>query len=298
MFEDAVYYLFLQDAIPGTVHQSQGQEAIAVGVCNLLTKEDYILSTHRPVGHCLAKGMTMREIMAELYGKENGCCKGLGGAMHLGNIDLGIVTSNAIVGANIPISAGIGLGLKLLNNKNVAVCFFGDGASNQGFFHEGINFCSVYKLPVVFICENNLYAASTYYKKTTNIEKISDRAISYGIPGVTGFGNDIDTVMEIAKKAIDRARDGDGPTLIEYRTYRHRGHSRNDACSYRDKAEEEEWGKNDPINIFKKKLIGDNIFLEEKMKKIDIKIEKEINEAVKFAEESNLLDKTRIFEFL
>jgi len=285
-FEDRIYYLFLQGIMPGTIHLYQGEEAVAVGVCANLRKDDIITSTHRPHGHAIAKGVSIESMMAELFARKAGCCKGKGGSMHVGDPEKGAITSIAIVGGNIPLAAGAALAFKFQKSDRVAVSFFGDGASNEGVFHETLNMAAIWNLPVIFVCENNFYGASTHVSKAMKITNIADRASAYGIPGVVVDGNDVIAVYENVNKAVEHARSGKGPTLIECKTYRHGGHSRSDACNYRPKGEKEEWLKKDPIVGMKNKLIEMKIFTEEAFKEMETKIEEEIDEAVDFAKNS------------
>ncbi len=285
-FEDRIYRLFLSGTMPGTIHLSQGQEAIAVGVCANLSKDDIITGTHRSHGEALAKGVSMKSLMAELFARSNGCCKGKGGSMHVGDIDVGMLPAIAIVGGGIPVATGIALAFKMKRLDRVAVSFFGDGASNEGAFHEAINMGAIWDLPVIYVCENNLYGASTHVSKVMKLKDIANRAFSYGIPGVVVDGNDVVAVYEVARKAIDRARKGEGPTLIECKTYHIGGHSRSDPRQYRDKEEEKRWLAKDPIPRMKKKLIATNILSSEKSENIEAAIEKEIDEAIKFAQSS------------
>ena len=282
-FEEEVYRLFLQGEILGTLHQYQGQEAVAVGVCTALNPGDFIFSTHRPHGHSIAKGMSMRAIMAELYAKKTGCCKGKGGSMHIGSLSEGVLPANAIVGANIPIASGAGLAFKCKKSRQVAVSFFGDGASNEGAFHEGINFAAVQKLPVVFICENNLYGCQTSTQRVLAIENIADRAAAYGIEGVVVDGNDVITVYNRTTAAVDRARGGDGPTLIECKTYRHCGHSRSDPARYRPKGELEQWQLRDPLVLMRKQLLNKGILNHDDLEQLKEEIAAEVQDAIEFA---------------
>ncbi len=281
-FEDRLYQLFLQGLVPGTLHQYQGQEAVAVGVCTALKPDDIIFSTHRPVGHAIAKGMTLKSIAAEIMGKADGCAGGKGGQMHLTDVSVGMMPSNAIVGANIPIATGAALGFKLRGEDRVSVSFFGDGAANIGAFHEGINLAAVKNAPVIFICENNQYAASTHISLTMKIENIADRAASYGIPGKIVDGMDVIAVRELTEQAVERARRGNGPTLIEAKTYRFMGHSRGDPGKYRGEDELSDWQSRDPIPIFRTYLIDkkvDPLTLEASEESVDEAIE----EAVKYS---------------
>lgn len=258
-FEEHVKRLFLEGKMPGTIHQSQGQEAVAVGVCAALEKEDHIVSTHRPHGHCIAKGMDVQSMMDELFGKKTGCCKAKGGSMHMGDMSRGVVPAIAIVGGNIPIATGIGLSYKMNKKKNVAVCFMGDGATNEGAFHEAVNMGAIWDLPVIYVVENNLYGASTPVQQVMKVKNISDRACAYGIPGKTLDGNDPLAVYEATMEAVERAREGKGPTLLEFMTYRITGHSRRDPAAYQPEEERKTAKKNEPIKRFGEYL------LEEKM---------------------------------
>ncbi len=285
-FEDRIYYLFLQGIMPGTIHLYQGEEAVAAGVCANLRKDDMITSTHRPHGHALAKGVSIKSVMAELFGKTTGCCRAKGGSMHVGDPEIGALPAVAIVGGNIPLAAGAALAFKLGRSKRVGVSFFGDGASNEGTFHEVLNMSAIWNLPVVFVCENNLYGASTPVSQVIKLENIADRAGAYGMPGVVVDGNDVIAVYRTMKEATERARSGQGPTLIECKTYRQGGHSRRDACTYRPKGEKEEWLKRDPVLRMKKKLMEMKLLTEKKSEEIEQEVEKELDEAVDFAKNS------------
>jgi TPP-dependent pyruvate/acetoin dehydrogenase alpha subunit len=281
-FEDRLYQLFLQGLVPGTLHQYQGQEAVAVGVCTALQPDDIIFSTHRPVGHGIAKGMTLKSIAAEIMGKADGCAGGKGGQMHLTDVSVGMMPSNAIVGANIPIATGAALGFKMRNEKRVSVSFFGDGAANIGAFHEGINLAAVKNAPVVFICENNQYAASTHISLAMNIDHIADRAKSYGIPGLIADGMDVMAVRDVTEQAVDRAREGHGPTLIEAKTYRFMGHSRGDPGQYRSQEELEQWQAKDPIPNYRRYLQDQGV-AQAKIESIESLVEEAVAEALDFA---------------
>jgi TPP-dependent pyruvate/acetoin dehydrogenase alpha subunit len=285
-FEDRLYQMFLKGLVPGTLHQYQGQEAIAVGVCMALREDDMIFSTHRPVGHAIAKGVSLKSIAAEIWGKSTGCAGGKGGQMHLVDSKVSMVPSNAIVGANIPIATGAALGFKLQNTDRVAVCFFGDGASNTGAFHEGINLAAIKDAPVIFICENNQYAASTHISLTMRITDISQRASSYGIPGYTLDGMDAKVVFTSASEAVARARNGDGATLLEYKTYRFKGHSRGDPGSYRSKGEVQEWQAREPISQLRQVILTEFNLDQEQLDAIDLQVSNQVNEAIEFAQMS------------
>jgi len=286
LFEEKVFELYAQNLVPGTIHLYTGQEAVAVGVCSALRRNDYITSTHRGHGHCIAKGADVRRVMAEILGKKTGYCKGKGGSMHIADFSIGVLGATAVVGAGIPIAAGAGLSIKLRKTDQVVACFFGDGASNQGTFHEGINMAAIWQLPVIFVCENNLYAMGTRQSLVMRIENVADRAAAYGIPGVVVDGNDVLAVYEAAFKAAERGRRGGGPTLIECKTYRHRGHSRVDPAKYRPKEEVEAWLAKDPIKRFREKLIQFSILSDIEIQQIDKEVAAEIEEAVKYAMES------------
>ncbi|MDI3528883.1 MAG: acetoin:2,6-dichlorophenolindophenol oxidoreductase subunit alpha [Thermoanaerobacter sp.] len=285
-FEEKVAELFAQGKVLGFVHLYIGEEATAVGVCENLEDKDYITSTHRGHGHLIAKGGDLKYMMAELYGKETGYCKGKGGSMHIADATKGILGANGIVGGGFPIAAGAALSAKMRGTDQVAVCFFGDGASNQSTFHEALNIASIWKLPVVFVCENNLYGISMRQDKHQAIEDVADRAIGYGIPGVTVDGNDVLAVYEVAKEAINRARSGAGPTLVECKTYRYRGHFEGDPTIYRSKEEVEEWLAKDPILRLSKHILDNDVATEKELKDIEARIVEEVEEAVRFAEES------------
>ena len=285
-FEDRVYLLFLGGEMPGTIHLYQGQEAVAAGVCANLRREDLITSTHRPHGHAIAKGISLRSMMAELFAKKTGCCEAKGGSMHMGDMDVGMLPAIAIVGGGIPVATGLALALKMMRSDRVAVSFFGDGAVNTGAFHEAINMGAIWNLPIVYVCENNLYAASTHISKVMKIKDIKKRASSYGIAAKVADGNDIFSVYEAAKEAITRAREGKGPTLLECKTYRRGGHSRSDACRYRFKEEEKVWLAKDPILKARKKLVQIGVLTEESARKIEEKVKKEIEGAIEYARKS------------
>ena len=287
-YEETIYYLFLEGIMPGTIHQSTGQEACAVGMLFDLSKDDFMASTHRPAGHDIAKGVSVKSMMCEMFGKEEGCCHGKGGAMHTGEFSVGALTANAIVGGNIPIAAGVALAFKMQNKPNVIVCFMGDGATNEGSFHETMNAAAIWKLPVVYVCENNLYSATTSIKLTCNKDNpAADRAPSYNIPAEIIDGNDVLAVNEAATRAISRARKGEGPTILELKTYRHGGHSRNDACGYRPKDEEKLWIQDrDPVKLFRARLLAEKVATEEELQKIEKEQEADVQAAVDYAEKA------------
>ncbi|MHA1798919.1 MAG: thiamine pyrophosphate-dependent dehydrogenase E1 component subunit alpha [Candidatus Helarchaeota archaeon] len=286
-FELRIYDVFGEGVIPGTLHTYIGEEAVATGVCANLTKNDFITSTHRGHGHCIAKGASLNYMMAELFAKKTGYCKAKGGSMHIADFDIGILGANGIVGGGLTIAPGAGLTCKLkYNNERVTACFFGDGASNQGTFHEGINLASAWKLPVIFVCENNLYAMGTRQNKVSNITDIADRAKGYGIPGVIVDGQNVLDVYEKTKAAVERAKRGEGPTLIECKTYRYKGHSKYDPATYRDPQELNKWIERDCIKIYKNKLVSNYNIQEQELNKIEKLVEEEIEQAIDFAKES------------
>src|SRR5688572_24685173 len=249
-FEDTVKFLFIEGTMPGTIHQCQGQEATAVGVCAALKQDDWITSTFRGHGHALAKGLSPQEMLDELFGAQTGCCKGRGGSMHMGNMAKGMVPGIAIVAGGIPLAAGMALSFKMQSKPHVVACFFGDGAIAEGAFHEGVNMAAIWRLPAIFVCENNLYGASTHVDLVMKNSRISERAASYGFRGETVDGNDVLAVYEAAQKAVAECRDGKGPVLLELLTYRRTGHSRRDPCHYQPKDEREAWAQRDPIERF------------------------------------------------
>jgi len=285
-FEARVAELFAAGKLPGFIHLYIGEEAVASGVIAHLKKGDYITSTHRGHGHCLAKGGDMKLMMAELYGKKTGYCKGKGGSMHIADVELGILGANGIVGGGPPIATGAAFSCKYKGTDNVAVCFFGDGASNQGTTHEGMNMSSVWKLPVVFVCENNFYGISLSQARHQSISDVADRAAAYDIPGVVVDGNDVMAVYEAAGEAIKRARAGKGPSLVECKTYRHRGHFEGDPTTYRPKEEVEAWLKKDPIPRFEKVLVEMGALTVAQIEAVKAKAAAEVEASVKFAEES------------
>ncbi len=285
-FEERIRFLFLEGKMPGTIHQYIGMEACAVGVCSALKKDDVIASTHRPHGHAIARGLTFNELMAELFGKTTGCCRGKGGSMHVGDLEKGMLNAIAIVGGNFPIVVGMALSFKLRKQKRVAVSFFGDGASNEGSFHESLNMASVYNVPAIFVCENNLYGASTNIKKMIKIENIADRAACYGMEGIIADGMDVIDVYLHAKKTIEKARKGKGPTLLELKTFRFCGHSRRDPANYISKEEKKFWLGRDPIKNLKKTLLKERLINIEQLDEIGKQIEKDLDNAIEFAEDS------------
>ena len=296
--ENTLRDLFLEGKMPGTIHQYVGMEACAVGVCTAMREGDVIASTHRPNGHAVAMGLSLDSILSELYGKEDGCCRGKGGSMHVGSMAKGMLPANAIVGANIPITVGVALSFKLRKEKRVAVSAFGDGASNEGAFHEGLNMAAIYGVPAVFVCENNQYAASTSIKRTLKIENVADRAAAYGIPGAIADGMNVLDVFLHAREAIERARSGDGPTLLELKTFRYCGHSRSDSNSYMSQEEKDYWKALDAIPRFKSVLVTNGIASEAKVSEIEKGVEEELTMAVAHAQQAPNPEINEIYEDL
>jgi pyruvate dehydrogenase E1 component alpha subunit len=285
-FEERVSREFADGKIPGSVHVYIGEEAVATGAIAHLRRDDYIMSTHRGHGHLVAKGGETNRMMAELLARKTGYCLGKGGSMHIADLDIGMLGAAGIVGSGIPIATGAGLSAQLRGTDQVCICFFGDGASNIGRFHEGINLAAVWCLPVVFICENNLWAVSVPTSCSLNIPDIADRAVGYGIPGVVVDGMDVMAVYEAAGEAVARARQGKGPSLIEAKTYRFRGHFEGDSGTYRPQEEIEEWMKRDPIQTFGDKLFETKVLTKKAADAIDQEALAEMDQAVKFALES------------
>lgn len=285
-FEEAVEQVFARGLGRGTTHLCIGQEAVAVGACAALQPDDYVTSTHRGHGHCIARGLDPKLMMAEIYGKSSGYCKGKGGSMHIADIAAGVLGANGIVGAGIPIAVGAALSAVILETRQVVLCFFGDGAVAGGSFHEAVNLASVWDLPVVFLCENNLYAMSLSIEEAIGTCDVANEAAAYGIPGVCIDGNDVLAVYEAASSAVDRARGMKGPTLIEAKTYRWRGHSRSDARLYRTPEEEEQWRERDPIRRFADQLIAEGLLSREQLEGFKAHAARLMEEAVTFAERS------------
>ncbi len=287
-FEEKMGEFYASGLIHGLAHPYIGQEAIAVGVCTALRKDDYILSCHRGHGHSIAKGVPPKYIFAELFGKETGVCKGVGGSMHSTYLEAGVLFTTAIVGGNIPMAAGVGLAIRLKKEDKVVACFFGDGATNTGAFHEAINLTALWKLPVIFVCENNLYAISTHVSKSTSAENIADRSVAYNIPGEVVDGNDVIDVRESTARAFRRALKGEGPTLLECRTYRWLGHGMYDTgYAYRNREEVNEWKRKCPIERLKKKILKEGSATEVELNKVEKDVETVLEEAVNFARGSN-----------
>jgi len=289
-FEEKVIRLYADGEIPGFMHIYVGEEAVAGGICAALNKEDYITSTHRGHGHCIAKGGRLDLMMAELFVRKTGYCKGKGGSMHIADLDIGILGANGIVGGGLPIAAGTGAGIKYKGEKKVCACFFGDGATNIGPFHEACNLASTWELPVIFVCENNQFAQTTPQSEHQKIKDVARRAMAYDMPAVTVDGNDVVKVYEAADKAAEDARQGKGPTFIECKTYRWRGHWEGDPQPYRTAEDVARWKEKCPIIRFKDYLVTNKISTEQILDKIEKEVARELEQAVEFARKSPLPD--------
>lgn len=299
-FEERVIQLVERGEIVGAAHSYIGEEAVAVGACMALRDDDWITGNHRSHGHPIAKGGDVNKAMAELLGKSTGFCKGKGGSMHLADFSIGILGESGILGSSIPTAVGAALGSQLQGNDRVAVPFFGDGASNEGAFHESVNLAAVWKLPVVFLCENNQYAVTSSFKKMVASDNISDRSVAYNIPGVLVDGQDVIAMYEAVSEAVARARAGQGPSLVEGRTYRYYDHSlglnRIVQDPYRQNEEVEEWKKRDPIDIHKERLLSQNIATQEELYEMESQVMAQIDEAVEFALQSPYPESGALFE--
>jgi TPP-dependent pyruvate/acetoin dehydrogenase alpha subunit len=285
-FEERTARLYAEGEVPGFVHLYAGEEAVAVGVCAALRQDDFITSTHRGHGHLIAKGGDLAMMMAELCGKATGYCKGKGGSMHIADPQLGILGANGIVGGGLGIAVGAGYSAKLRGSAQVAVAFFGDGATNEGLFHEAMNMSSAWKLPVLFVCENNQFGVSTRINRVVGEPDLSKRAGAYGMPSASVDGNDVLAVEKAAEEAVARARSGGGPTFLVARTFRHRGHFEGEVVTYWHKDELGDWKKNDPLLRLGEKLKLESGLGEEVLKGYRVEVEKRIDEAVAFARRS------------
>lgn len=282
--EEKIQELFLANLIRGTTHLCIGQEAVSTGVAAVLQEGDTVTCTYRGHGHALAMGMSVKSMLAEMMGRVSGCCRGKGGSMHMTDASIGLLGANAIVGAQLPIAVGAALTAQVKKTGAIAVTFFGDAASNIGAFHEAMNLAAIWKLPVVFVCENNRYGEYTPQHLTTPLDNLSVRAVSYGIPGVTVDGQDVETVYAEFSAAADRARAGEGPTFLEMKTYRYVGHSRTDTGPYRPEGELDAWKKRDPITLLKAKMIADGQLDEIEFAELQQATERHIMEAVEWAQ--------------
>jgi pyruvate dehydrogenase E1 component alpha subunit len=295
-FEEMAEKLYALGKIHGTMHLSMGMEASAVGTIAALKPEDYILGTHRGHSQLVAYGADLNRMMAEFMGKATGYCRGRGGSMHIADVPGGYLGAQGVVGANIPLAVGVGLTIRHKKTDQICLCFFGDGASNEGSFHESLNMAAVWKLPIVFVCENNQYGMSMSIQDAIAIDRISDRASSYGMPGVTVDGNDVMAVYEAVSEAVKRARAGEGPSLVENNTYRWRGHSKSDANRYRTKEEIQDWMKKDPIARFQEQLIKEGVLTQAEAERIEADAKNAIEAAVEYADASPEPDIATILE--
>ncbi len=285
-FEEGAEDCYTRGLIHGTMHLSIGQEASATGICIPLAEDDQITSTHRGHGHCIAKGAEVKRMFAEFFGKTTGYCKGRGGSMHIADVAKGNLGANGIVAGGIPIAVGAALTSKMRKTGKVVVSFFGDGANNEGAFHEALNMASIWKLPVIFVCENNGYGMSTSTERSTAVKNIADRAAAYSMPGIIVDGNNFSEVAEASHRAVAHARAGNGPTLIESKTYRHRGHSKSDRNRYRTKEEIEDWTANrDPITLFETELQEFGIIDRKAIEAIRAAVSQEIADGIQFAKD-------------
>ncbi|SDH86805.1 thiamine pyrophosphate-dependent dehydrogenase E1 component subunit alpha [Alteribacillus bidgolensis] len=286
-FEDAVHDIFAQGSLPGFVHLYAGEEAVAVGLCAHLDDNDSITSTHRGHGHCIAKGCDLDGMMAELFGKVSGLCKGKGGSMHIADLDKGMLGANGIVGGGFPLACGSALTAKYKKTNSVSVCFFGDGANNEGTFHEGINLAAIWNLPVIFVAENNGYGEATTFSYASSCNSIADRAAAYNIPGISVDGKDTVAVYQAAEEAVNRARRGEGPTLIECVTYRNYGHFEGDAQTYKSAEEKKEhMKKRDVIDQFRNYVLEEKLATKEELKDIETSVEAAIKKSIDNAKDS------------
>ena len=285
-FEESAEDAYVRGRSYGTMHLSIGEEAAAVGACAPLSDRDYVTSTHRGHGHCIAKGAEVKRMFAEFLGRETGYCRGRGGSMHIADPSKGNLGANGIVGGGIPIAVGAALSVKRRKTGAVVVCFFGDGANNEGAFHESLNMAAIWRLPVVFVCENNLYGMSVSTERSTAVNYIAQRASAYSMPGVTVDGNSFAEVAQASFDAADRARRGEGPSLIECMTYRIRGHSRSDRNRYRTKEEIETWKGRDPIDAFENELESHGLLSQSEIDAVRAEVEDEIKQGITFAEAS------------
>ncbi|MGG1291952.1 thiamine pyrophosphate-dependent dehydrogenase E1 component subunit alpha [Bacillus smithii] len=294
-FEEKSIQIYKKGLMGGSLHSSIGQEAVAAGVCMNLNKDDYISITYRGRGQALAKGADPFRLFSEILGKKTGYCKGKGGPMHIASQEIGILVANGIVGAGIPIAVGAGLSIKTLKKNQVSVAFFGDGATNQGAFHEALNLAAVLKLPIIFICENNLYSEMTPIKNAVLNEHLAERGLAYRIPSIVVDGNDVRAVYEVAKQAVNRAREGGGPTLIEAETYRLVGHMIGDAETYRSREEVEEWRLKEPITYYRDICLKRNVLNQRELDEIQQQVKKEIEIAYERAMKSEEPEMEEIF---
>ncbi len=295
-FEERVKKEFAATRVKGFVHLYIGEEAVAVGVCSNLTDKDYVTSTHRGHGHCIAKGVDVKGMMAELYGRKTGTCKGKGGSMHIADVELGMLGANGIVGAGAPIAVGAGLSAKYRKSGQVSVCFFSDGALNQGAVHEAMNLASIWKLPVIFVLENNQFAESTSIRYATSVKDPSSRGSAYNILAVRVDGMDVMSVFKATADAVAKAKAGEGPSFIVCDTYRYMGHFEGDDQTYRNKEDVQVWKDRDPITKLKDEMIADGDLTEKEFQEMDASVLKEMDEAVAYADSSAWPDPSEVLE--
>lgn len=298
-FEEKIVDQYARGNVPGLAHLYIGEEAVAVGACANLNKDDLITSTHRGHGHCIAKGADLKPMMAELFGKKTGYCKGKGGSMHISDMGVGMIGAMGIVGSGAPIAVGAALAAKKRKSGQVVICFFGDDATNTGAFHESSNFAALHKVPVVFVCENNFYGISVSMARHTAIKDIAERASGYAMPSVIVDGNDVLAVYEVVGKALKAARNGEGPTLVECKTYRWRGHFEGDPNlgeRYRTREEIEEWMAKCPIKRLKEKIMNQEFASKKEIEKLEKDVRERVEEALLYADESPFPDNEELFE--
>ena len=295
LFEEAVVQQMGAGLIPGAAHLSIGQEAAIAGACMALRDDDFVFGTHRSHGHPIGKGAALPPLMAELMGKRTGVCKGKGGSMHLADHSVGVMGESGIVGAGLPLATGAGLSARVRGTDQVTLCFFGDGASNEGSFHEALNLAAIWKLPVVFLCENNLYGATTPARDVVAVEDVADRAAGYGIPGEVVDGQDALAVHEVVRRAVARARRGEGPSLVEAKTYRYAEHAEGVMIPplYREQQEIDRWKQRDPLEIQRRRLLETGVLTEQQAGEIEAEIARLLEEAVAFAEQSDFPEPER-----
>jgi len=300
-FEEKAMELFGRGVIPGLIHLSIGQEAVAAGVCANLRKDDYVLSTHRGHGHCIAKGADPSKMMAELLGKETGYCKGRGGSMHIAVPDLGILGCTGVVGAGIPIATGVGLSIQIRRTDQVVVSFFGEGATNTGAFHEGLNLAATWKLPIVFACENNMYMEFTPIKETTPVSDMAEKAAAYRMPSEVVDGMDVLKVFQASRRTVERVRSGSGPSLLEFKTYRYRGHHEGDVkrgATYRSEDEIKAWEARDPILSLRNHLLKSIGVSEPELSGIHNEVDARLEEAARFALDSKQPSSDTVLDYV
>lgn len=295
-FEEGVWDVYTRGLMPGLAHLCIGQEAVAVGACSALRPDDYIISNHRGHGHCIAKGADIKRMMAEILGKETGYCKGKGGTMHIADVEHRNLGATGIVGGGIGLGTGIGLTIRLQGSDQVCVCFFGDGAANEGIFAESMNLAAIWKLPVIFLCENNHYGEYTEWTKVTAGKRIADRATAFGIPNSVVDGMDVLTVYASVTEAVAGARAGQGPVVLEVQTYRYHGHRVGDPGKYRSKEEVEYWKARDPISTFEQQLKEMGILTDGEANAIQADAERAVQDAIEYAKASPLPSLEQLYE--